>query len=49
MTKRRLFRVFEGLDQIVHPHFKKQKGKAKRKRIAKVKRNTQHASRRANR
>lgn len=34
---------------IIYPHFKKQKGKAKRKRIAKAKRTMQRDSRRRNR
>jgi hypothetical protein len=39
----------ETLGQIVHPHFKKQKGRAKRKRITRAARRTQTLSRRRNR
>jgi hypothetical protein len=38
-----------GPDQIERKHFKKQKGIAKRKRIAATKRKAQRASRRGNR
>ena len=46
-SRRGRLTLIEGL--IIHPNFKKQKGKAKRRRIAKARRSMQRASRRRNR